>query len=323
MSAGQSLNRVLPSAVAPTVAGGRFATGLRVGVYIAALIGLGAIGSILSPAVREGQPGDPAQNGAGWEGRRLIAQLLWVKTHAVLHAGMEEREARAGEGQDLPGYHTHGKHGEEKAEGGSHSGAGEHADEDGHVPVILSARRDFRGFLGDLERQVKPYLASDGQEFSKDPEQTVPFYRLMTWADPHFIQGYTLGATFIAKGGKYADRGIQFLLEGERANPHSFEIQTELGHFYLVYKKDPARAEAHLVRAIQLAPPHDKQSEGEQESFLDAYHWLVLAYVKSGQPEQAVRLAKQGLRYVAHDPTFSHVLKYHGRDWTHQDVARD
>lgn len=323
MSAGQSLNRVLPSAGAPAIAAGRFATGLRVGSYVASLIGLGVIGSILSPAVHGGRLRDTVQNGAGWEGRRLIAQLLWVKTHAVLHAGMEEREARVGEGQDLPGYHTHGKHGEEHAEGGAHSGVAEHADEDGHVPVIPSAQRDFRGFIGDLERQVKPYLSNDGQEFSKDPEQTVPFYRLMTWSDPHFIQGYTVGATFIAKAGKYADRGIEFLLEGERANPESFEIQTELGHFYLVYKKSPSAAIPHLLQSIQLAPPYDKQSEGEQESFLDAYHWLVLACVKAEQPEQAVRFAKEGQRYQAQDPTFNHVLKYHGRDWSHKDVARD
>ena len=66
---------------------------------------------------------------------------------------------------------------------------------------------------------------------------TVP-RKTARFADPHFVQGYTIGATFIAHGGERAEDGLRFLQEGERNNPASFEIQTELGRFYLVYRKD-------------------------------------------------------------------------------------
>src|SRR5205807_1393270 len=69
---------------------------LRLAALIGALTVLGAGSSGVLRVV--GAPSDrAAQNGAAWEARRLVAQLLWVQTHAVLHAGVEEREARPGE----------------------------------------------------------------------------------------------------------------------------------------------------------------------------------------------------------------------------------
>src|SRR6188474_2432492 len=77
---------------------GRLPDGLRLAALVGALVALGAGAGTLSPQVR--LPSErAAQNGAGWEARRLVAQMLWLKTHAVMHAGVEERAARAGEEQ--------------------------------------------------------------------------------------------------------------------------------------------------------------------------------------------------------------------------------
>jgi tetratricopeptide (TPR) repeat protein len=289
----------------------------RLGLYVGALLLLGALGPQIAPVV-QGSPDPAGLNSASWEGRRLIAQLLWAKTHAVLHAGIEERAALPGEEKSRAGeLHSHGAR-----EGEEHGSGHEGEREEGHVLVIPPAREDFRGFLGDLEREVKPYLSRDGKMFSKDADQTVPFYRLMTWADPHFEQGYTVGATFLCRAGQYTDRAIAFLREGERFNPDSAAIATELGHLYVVYKKDYPTAERHLRRALQLSPRGRELSDDEQDVLLDAHRWLSLAYVQWGKPAEALRTAQEGLRLNAHDPTFKHVLQFRGHTWTQKDLER-
>lgn len=283
-----------------------------------ALAVLGAGGGAMASLTRPAAPGDEALNGASWEGRRLLAQMLWVKTHAVLHAGAEERAARPGEEKTRAGeYHRHGGGGEAKGAHDGHEHAeGEvceaaHEDEGGHVLVIPPASEDFRGVLGDLERSVKPYAGADGKMYSKDSSQTIPFYRLMTWADPHYIQGYTVGSTFINKVGQETDEALKFLHEGERYNPTSFEIQTELGHLYLVYKKDYAAAEKHLRRALELIPKREL-TEVEAEARTDAYRWLALTYVEWGKPQEALNVARHGRMLIGADPTLDGVLARKG-----------
>lgn len=298
---------------------------LRIRLQFSALLGalllLGASGGALGQYIRPNAPGDRELDGAGWEGRRLLAQLLWVKTHAVLHAGVEEREARPGEAKTRAGeFHQHGGASKQEIQP-AEQGHDEHATdehghdehgEEGHVFVIPPAREDFRGVLGDLERAVKPYAGTDGKLYGKDSSQTLPFYRLMTWADPHFIQGYTVGSTFINKVGKEPDAAIQFLLEGARFNPDSFEVQTELGHLYLVHKHDYAAAEKHLRQAIALLP-HRKLTEMEDEARSDAYRWLALNYVQWNKPQEAVRFAHEARVLLGPDATLDHVIQRGGK----------
>jgi len=294
----------------------RLRTRFQFSALVGCLLLLGASGNALGQYVRPNAPGDGELNGAGWEGRRLLAQLLWVKTHAVLHAGVEERDARPGEAQSRAGeFHQHGGASEPEPEtaepGHDEHGHDEHGEE-GHVFVIPPAREDFRGALGDLERAVKPYAGTDGKLYSKDSSQTLPFYRLMTWVDPHFIQGYTIGSTFINKVGKETGPAIQFLLEGERFNPDSFEIQTELGHLYLVYQHDYAAAEKHLRRAIALLPRRTL-TELEDETRIDAYRWLALNYVQWEKPAEAVRFARETRAQCGPDATLDHIIQRQGK----------
>ncbi|HTE18353.1 MAG TPA: hypothetical protein VK689_08230 [Armatimonadota bacterium] len=309
--------------------------GLRGTALVGLLLLLGFAGSAMGDLIRV-RPTGSELNGAAWEGRRLIAQMLWLKTHAVLHAGVEERDARPGEEVTRAGeFHSatapkssgaaehaghaheggqceHESHGHEghSHEGHKHDETCNH--EKGHVLVIPPAREDFRGVLGNLERAVKPYAGRDGQLFSKDADQMLPFYRMVTWADPHFVEGYTVGATFICRAGKYADRGLEFLHEGERGNPGSFEIQTELGHFYLVYKKDYATAEKHLLRALELMPRARVLTAQEKDAQADAFRWLALNYRQWRKPQQAVAIALRGRMIIGNDVTLEKVLHNKG-----------
>jgi hypothetical protein len=280
----------------------------------------------MEPTVKPVASAGAALDGAGWEGRRLLAQLLWVKSHTVLHAGAEERAARPGEqltraaemhrhgasapeeGHEEPGHEEPGHDGHE-----GHDGHDEHGHKNAYVLVIPPKREDFRGPIGDLERAVKPYADAKGRLFGKDPDQTVPFYRLMTWADPHFIQGYVVGAGFVCKAGRFPDQGLRFLHEGERYNPASPEIQTELGHFYLVYKRDYANAEKHLRQAIALVPKQGKLTEWQTEAQQDAYRWLALTYRNWGKPKEALATAHEGVKVIGPDLTLHHIMETAGR----------
>lgn len=324
----------------------RLADRLRLASWLLVLCGLGWADDPIQGAIRPAaaSTAEAELDGAGWEARRLVAQMLWLKTHAVLHAGVEEREALPGEELSRSGeVHRHESSGQASSAGGqrpardehaghNHAGHAGHDDHSGHdhaapagagehaghghqgayVLVIPPAKEDFRGPIGDLERNVKPYLSRNGTLYSKDSDQTLAFYRLITWLDPHHVQAYVVGASFMSRGGKYADQGLGFLHEGERFNPDSFEIQTELGHFYLVYQRDYAAAAEHLVRALQLIPRHRALLEVEEDLRADAYRWLALTYQEWKKPEKAVVVARSGIMALGYDGTLAHVIERKG-----------
>ena len=62
-----------------------------------------------------------------------------------------------------------------------------------------------------LGSSIENITTSSGVTPSRDAEQTIPLYRMMTWADPHFVQGYTVGAAFLCDAGRHPDLGVDFL----------------------------------------------------------------------------------------------------------------
>lgn len=315
-------------------------------ILLALLVALGALGATMRAPL--GLPVPVQEGSAGWEGRRLLAQLLWAKTHAVLHAGVEERPARPGE-QGVPahpenaravgahpgegdGAHSHGakpgddacpscRHGEDgqeprRAAGDDREARAHRGHSHGEEPMVLAipAREaDFRGVLGDLERSIKPYAGSAGERYEKDADQTLPYYRLMVSADPHFVQGWVVGSAFLCRAGRHVEEALALLREGERHNPDSFEIQTELGHLLLVYRKDYPVAAAHLERALRLAPPGRPREPLQEDALQDAYRWLALTYREAGQPQRAVEAARRGLAVLGPDATLLGVVQRGGR----------
>lgn len=266
--------------------------GLRVGFLLALLMLLGGLGTELRTGALQTASEEAAQEGAGWEGRRLLARLMWVKSEQVLHGGVEH--AAAAEAEAAPHHHDR-----EEGEEAPH----------GHDLAILSTEEDFRGILGDIERSVKPYADEKGMETHRDQSQTLPFFRLMTWLDPHFVRGYTTGAAMLCDAGKHADVGLAFLQEGLSHNPDSFEIQMEVGRFHLVYFRKYALAERHLTRALELAPRGRELSEDEFSALTDTFRWLALCYSGWRKPADARRVARLGLKVIGPDVVLERVIQ--------------
>ena len=104
--------------------------------------------------------------------------------------------------------------------------------------VIPDAARDYRGFVGHLHRAVQTWRDPDTPHQHAGGLQLIAWFRLMTWANPRAIKGYTAGA-FRLQGMKPA-AALDFLNEGVARNPEAFQLHFMRGKSYL----DAAKSES-------------------------------------------------------------------------------
>lgn len=170
------------------------------------------------------------------------------------------------------------------------------------LTVVPPAERDFRGVLGDLEREVTAY--KDMQEHShNDARVALPLFRLMTWSDPQFIPGWVIGASVIAheKSKQAYPRAFAYLSEGLENNPTSIAILTEIARLKLQDKKDFKGAIPYLESARSTWNASKRANEDDTEGMLDGYRWLCLSYRETGDIETMRARAAEGLRIFPDD----------------------
>ncbi|MBI5774094.1 MAG: hypothetical protein HZA89_10175 [Verrucomicrobia bacterium] len=73
-------------------------------------------------------------------------------------------------------------------------------------------------------------------------KEILPWLRISAELDPHRVETYTVSAFWLRTKLRKVDAAEQFLREGLRANPGSYEILHELARLYLDSRRDPARA---------------------------------------------------------------------------------
>jgi tetratricopeptide (TPR) repeat protein len=221
--------------------------------------------------------------------RTSMADFLWLKTDKYLHNGVDlrgttELEKEAGHADKV-----------ESAKGE----VIQHAEE---TTVVPSKRRDWRGYIGDIERQVRPYEDMSNHTH-KDPKEALPLFRLMTWSNPRFIPGYIVGASLIAMEKAKVPEAIAFLREGVKNNPESIEIHNALGQMLTSKVRRFEEAQPHLRKAIDLALARDARTltEDEMDAWQNAYRWLVLNRREAGDPAAARQAARDGLKFFPDD----------------------
>ena len=230
--------------------------------------------------------------------RSNMADFLWMKVDKYLHSGVDLRGLTKEERAQSVATVQNGK-------GGEKDGNRAHVEE---TTIVLSKQSDWRGFLGNVERDVKPYMDMT-QHNHRDPKEALPLFRLMTWSNPHFVQGYATGAVMIAREKKAYDEALAFIAEGEKNNPESVEIQSTFAFLLLRGrfdgKADFDEAARHAESAIQLAHSHDRaaMSVDEQEAWQDAVRWRVLSLRDGGKLAEAREAAREGLRDFPEDVT--------------------
>lgn len=171
--------------------------------------------------------------------RTSMSDILFIKTERYLHMGVA--------------YHTHG------------SGNIDMDDEEDHVGVgtlIPTPGRDFRGFVGRLERQVRPWRDPNLPHIHADGRELLPWYRLMTLSDPHYVRGYLIGSWWLNR--EDPEAALAFVEEGIGNNPSAFQLHQMRGQ---ILRRMGDRHEDPEVASSLLA--------GALESFVTGYE-LVL-----------------------------------------------
>ena len=235
--------------------------------------------------------------------RSSMSDFLWLKVDKYLHRGVDMR--------GLTKEEKERDSAERVRNDASEAGHREHSDE---TTIVPSKRGDWRGVLGDVERDIKPFSAM-GAHTHRDPREALPLFRLMTWSNPKFIQGYTTGAVMMAREKKALEEALAFLTEGQRNNPESIEIEATFA-FLLLKGQEKRHAEAvvHAEKGLANLTHKDLRALSEEEvtAWQDCIRWRVLSYRDLGQRQRAIQAAQEGLAQFPDDSTCTKLLKDEG-----------
>ncbi|MFH1305158.1 MAG: tetratricopeptide repeat protein [Candidatus Omnitrophota bacterium] len=171
---------------------------------------------------------------------------------------------------------------------------------------ILQADRYFHGGIGDMNGTHAECLASAGkgslhEEQSRDKiapgmnpfnilfrisenieitahrhlsgdqvKEIIPWLYYAARIDPHNIMAYTITGFYLADKLHKVNEALDFLRNGLRNNPASWQINAEMGRIYFEHVKDHKTAIKYFSRAGKLLDksPHDKFQERYVLSFL-------------------------------------------------------
>ncbi len=226
------------------------------------------------------------------EFRGSLAGFLYNRGHEYLHGGVLMRATTDSEAMQ---------------------GAG--ANSEGEVCAIPDAAHDYRGIWGDIERDTSPFT-----HFHRDRArvQLLPLYRLMTWSDPHFIEGYSLGSylVFSCATDRPLERAMDFLREGVDNNPNSYVLHGDLGEFELNNLHHIERSQQQFllaVRAIESMSPAQFKAldDAEREQARQAWELLVITYRRQHNRPCELAWARKGLKHFPDSVTCRRSLTSH------------
>lgn len=271
------------------------AIGFATIAIVAGGVGVEGLRDVTHPPVKPaGLDAHESHAGASLLGqfRTNSSAFLWVRADLYLHNGVEMRKLTEGELKAGIEAQTAKDDGHEKV-----------IDEGSVVTVVPSVDRDFRGWIGDLERQTKAYRDMSGHVHN-DPQKSLPLFRLMTAIDPQFIPGWVSGATIISRTRTDAGthKSLNYLQEGLDQNPSSIAIRTEIARLHISRNSDFARAIPLLREGAELGLDHWKTlPEDEREAVADCFRWLAMSYRDTEKFEQSRYVAQVGLTLIPDD----------------------
>jgi tetratricopeptide (TPR) repeat protein len=156
------------------------------------------------------------------DGRRLLANHLFTKADIYFHSGYYPTIFDSTEPPKESHMTGHDQHHD-----------GEHEEEEN----FLGRPRDWVDAFGRDFKVTKHTHLEHGRE-----KEILPWLKLSAEMDPHLIDTYTVAAYWLATQLHKVPEAEQFLREGLRENPRSYEILFALGRLYYNQYHDPARA---------------------------------------------------------------------------------
>ncbi|MDF3129694.1 hypothetical protein P0Y35_10855 [Kiritimatiellaeota bacterium B1221] len=232
------------------------------------------------------------------EFRTSMSDMIMLKTEAYLHGGVQ--------------YVVHGIDPE--------SGTC-----DGHQAesLIPSPKSDYRGWIGKMEREIKPWYPEGKHAAHSDGRQLLPWFRLATLSDHTHLHAYTSGGYWLFQHNY--EESIAYLEEGLVHNPDAFQLYLTLGQVRLKQLRkeipnlfDPTDQEIEQLMAVQkiylkaaelaLAQRpdhHDHTHSGwghtDEVDAWTAFRMSVILEQTYGSPEEAYRLAGRFLELEGED----------------------
>ena len=173
------------------------------------------------------------------ESRRLFATQFFVEADVYFHSGFYPTIFDTAE-SDLD--------------------VNERSEAETHKPVPASGRRHVAEEGGSFLGQPRDWVERFGRHFiptehthlaGVNLREILPWLRLSADMDPHRIQTYLTTSYWLRTTLNQPAEAEQFLREGLRANPDSYEILLELGYVYDVNKKNPRVARNLSELALQ------------------------------------------------------------------------
>jgi len=155
------------------------------------------------------------------DGRRLLANHLFTKADIYFHSGYYPTifdNAEPPKESHMAGHeHQHGEHEEEED--------------------FMRKPRNWVDAFGRNFKITQHTHLEGGREL-----EILPWLKLSAEMDPHLIDTYTVAAYWLANHLHKVPEAEQFLRDGLRENPKSYEILFALGRIYYNNYHDAARA---------------------------------------------------------------------------------
>ena len=231
------------------------------------------------------------------EMRATMADLMFMKTSTYLHAGV--------------GYSSSLQM-EANSKADTFSGCGP-----GTPTSIRDASKDFRGFLGNIEREVKPFRDSSQAHVHTATKELIPWFRVMTLTNPHYIRGYRVGSKILADEMQWG-KCLDFLNEGIRNNadnPELFLLYQSVASLHLrgrthddyPWRKEwmslalEASRKAYALGKMQRPPLGELNkiqkdlvwTQDLEEDFRFCAHMVPLLLRDEGKSDEALHLAQE------------------------------
>lgn len=218
------------------------------------------------------------------EFRTNINDILFIKTERYLHSGVafsshidetalassgEAKEKEVGTENSLdknlssgvmqesvsikPG--TTQSHDDNSHEGHDHDhNRDSHSGESSSHTLIPDHKDDYRGFIGDLERQVKPWQDANAPHVHTAGTELLPWYRIATLTNPHGIKNYMIGTWWLKslKNDSQTEEALKFISEGIKNNPDAYDLYLMKGYVYRQLGKD-AEALDSFKKSVDVA----------------------------------------------------------------------
>lgn len=166
------------------------------------------------------------------DSRRLFANHFFVESDVYLHGGyypgiFDRPENFPNAAAQQAGAQAVGP--DHDADHDEHASGHHHDEHCGHD--FLGQPRNWIDAFGRNFFPSKHTHLGEGKSSMADAREILPWMKLSAELDPQRVDSYTVGAYWLRQMGKNAE-ALQFLREGLRNNPESYEILYELGRCF-------------------------------------------------------------------------------------------